>query len=102
MHFPAKVSIIMNCYNGEQFLAEAVQSVINQTYNNWELIFWDNASNDNSQNIIKNFNDKRIKYFFSKVNEPLGKARNNALKKTQGQFIAFLDCDDLWMPSKLL
>tara|TARA_E500000178_G_C17028693_1_gene759352 strand:- start:1925 stop:2827 length:903 start_codon:yes stop_codon:yes gene_type:complete len=91
----------MNCYNGEKFLEESVNSILNQTFSNWELIFWDNASTDNSLKIIKLFKDKRIKVFKSKINYPLGQARNLALQKSQGEFIAFLDCDDVWMPKKL-
>ena len=60
------VSIIMNCLNGEKYLNSAIDSVINQTYKNWELIFWDNRSTDNSANILKKYKDKRIKYFYSK------------------------------------
>ena len=56
------VSIIMNCHNGEKYLPEAIESILNQTYKNWELIFWDNLSNDNSFNILNSYNDKRIKY----------------------------------------
>ena len=60
-----KVSIVMNCYNGEVFLNQALESVFNQTYENWELIFWDNNSEDNSKKIINQYFDKRIKYFIS-------------------------------------
>ena len=63
-----KVSIIMNCYNGEKYLHEAIVSVLVQTYKNWELIFWDNNSIDNSANIFKSYKDKRLKYFLSKKN----------------------------------
>ena len=55
------ISIIMNCYNGEKYLQEALDSVINQTYKNWELIFWDNQSTDKSANIVHSYNDNRIK-----------------------------------------
>jgi glycosyltransferase involved in cell wall biosynthesis len=61
-----KVSIIMNCYNGENFLKESISSVVNQNYKNWELVFFDNCSTDKSKYIIDRFNDKRIKYFRSK------------------------------------
>ena len=61
------VSIIMNCHDGEIYLNESIESVINQTYKNWELIFYDNHSKDNSAQIIKKYNDKRIKYFYSKA-----------------------------------
>ena len=57
------VSIIMNCHNGQKFLKEAISSIINQTYKKFELIFFNNCSSDQSENIVKNFNDKRIKYF---------------------------------------
>ena len=59
------VSIIMNCYNGENFLHESIKSVLSQTYENWELIFWDNRSNDKSAEIFKNYNDKRFKYYYA-------------------------------------
>ena len=60
------VSIIMNCHNGERYLAQSITSVLSQTYKNWELIFFDNKSNDQSKKILKTFLDKRIKYFKSK------------------------------------
>ena len=94
------VSIIMNCHNGDKYIKEAINSIINQSYKNWELIFFDNASNDNSAQIAKKYNDKRIKYHYSKfVN--LGIARKKALEKCRGNFIAFLDCDDFWTKDKL-
>ena len=95
------VSIIMNCLNGQEFLEDVLKSVLNQTYKNWELIFWDNKSNDNSEKILKSFKDKRIKYYFAKKRTVLHKARNLAIKKTKGKFIAFLDVDDLWSKDKL-
>ena len=55
----------MNCHNGEKYLEESLNSIIKQSYKNWELIFFDNASKDNSAKIIKNFKDKRIKYIYS-------------------------------------
>ena len=58
------VSIIMNCYNGEQYLPQALNSVVDQTYGNWELIFWDNQSTDKSAEIFKKYNDIRFKYFY--------------------------------------
>jgi glycosyltransferase involved in cell wall biosynthesis len=94
------VSIIMNCHNGEKYLKDALNSIIKQSYKKWELIFFDNASNDNSAKIVKNYKDKRIKYFYSKyVN--LGIARKKALGLSKGEFIAFLDCDDYWNFNKL-
>ena len=101
MHKEPLVSIIMNCYNGEKYLEESLKSVINQSYQNWELIFWDNLSSDNSKKILNNFNEKRFKYFLSDKHSILYHARNQALKKTNGDFIAFLDTDDLWLKDKL-
>ena len=95
------ISVIMNCYNSETYLEESINSVINQTYKNWELIFWDNQSNDNSAKIVKNFKDNRIKYFYSKVHSKLYESRNKAINKCSGKYITFLDCDDIWMPNKL-
>jgi len=94
------VSIVMNCYNSDQFLREALDSVYAQTYQNWEVIFWDNASTDKSSMIAKSYDD-RVKYFLSPKTTILGEARNMALKKASGEYIAFLDCDDLYLPEKL-
>ena len=95
------VSIIMNCYNGDKYLNEALQSIINQTYKNWELIFWDNLSSDNSKKIFKRYNDKRFKYFLAEKHTVLYEARNLAIKEAKGEFIAFLDTDDIWLDEKL-
>ena len=95
------ISIVMNCYNGEKYLMKSVQSVLNQTYGNWELIFWDNHSSDKSAKIIKNLKDKRIKYFKSKKFTNLYEARNLAISKCKGEFICFLDTDDWWIKEKL-
>ena len=95
------ISIVMNCYNGEKYLEESLKSILNQTYENWELIFWDNISTDNSKNIFQSFNDKRFKYYLANKHTVLYEARNLAIKKTQGEFIAFLDTDDVWFKDKL-
>jgi glycosyltransferase involved in cell wall biosynthesis len=95
------VSVIMNCYNGEEFLREALDSVIAQDYKNWEIIFWDNCSTDKSAEILKSYNDSRIRYFRGNKHVLLGEARNYAIEKAGGDFIAFLDVDDVWMPNKL-
>ena len=95
------VSIIMNCHNGETFLRQSVQSIINQTYKNWELIFFDNFSNDNSLKIINSFNDSRIKVFKSEKFINLYHARNEAIKLTKGRYICFLDTDDYWKEEKI-
>ena len=90
----------MNCYNGEKYLHEAIDSVYAQTYENWEIIFWDNASTDNSAKIAKSY-DSKLKYYCGDDNIPLGAARNKALEQCRGEYIAFLDVDDLWLPEKL-
>lgn len=95
------VSILMNCYNGEKYLNEALNSVINQTYKNWELVFWDNLSTDKSKKIVNNIKDLRIKYFLSNIHTSQYEARNKGLEKCNGKFIAFLDVDDYWLPTKL-
>ena len=95
------VSIIMNCHNGGKFLEQSVNSIISQTYKNWELIFWDNDSKDDSKKIITKFPDKRIKYFKSKKFNRLYKSRNLAIQNAKGDFISFLDTDDLWQKDKL-
>ena len=100
-HKKKLVSIILNCYNGEKYLQEALNSIEKQSYKNWELIFWDNRSTDNSKNIFKSFKNKKFKYYFSKKHTSLYKARNLALKKSRGQFISFIDADDLWEKNKL-
>lgn len=94
-------SVVINCYNGEAYLCETINSVIAQTYTNWEIIFWDNCSTDLTTDIIKSFKDKRIRYYRSEHNVALGVARNLALSKATGEYIAFLDADDIWMPELL-
>lgn len=94
------VSVIMNCYNSSQFLLEAINSVYAQTFKDWEIIFWDNASTDNSPEIAKRF-DNKLRYFRSEKTFSLGQARNLALEKAKGEYVAFLDCDDFWLPEKL-
>ncbi len=94
------VSVIMNCYNGEQFLREAIDSIYAQTYQNWEIIFLDNASTDNSAQIAQSY-DNRLQYFSTKRFTPLGEARELAANKAKGEFLAFLDCDDYWDCEKL-
>ena len=95
------ISIVINCFNGQEFLSETLSSVINQTYQDWELIFWDNRSTDLSSQIFKKFDDNRFKYFLAENHTSLGEARNLAAKQAGGDWLAFLDCDDLWLPNKL-
>ena len=95
------ISVVMNCHNGEKYLAQSIRSVIKQTYKNWELIFYDNTSKDNSLNLAKTFKDKRIFIYHSKKYLNLYSARNKAIKLTKGKYIAFLDTDDYWDKHKL-
>lgn len=95
------VSILMNCYNGEKYLKEALDSIYSQTYDNWEIIFVDNCSNDRSSSIANSYKDKRLKYYKTKKTLPLGAARNWGLKFINGVFLAFLDTDDVWISDKL-
>ena len=96
------VSILMNCFNGEKYLQEALDSVVNQTYKNWELIFWDNQSNDRSAEIFKKYKDERMFYYYSEKFTDLGGARARACKYIKGDYLAILDCDDIWFPNKLM
>ena len=97
------ISIIVNCYNGGEFLSKALDSIKNQTYSNWEVIFWDNCSTDRSSEIFNSYslNDIRFKYFLAPVHTILYEARNFAVGKSNGEFIAFLDVDDWWTINKL-
>lgn len=97
------VSIIIPTYNCEKFIGEAIKSVQNQTYRNWEIILVDDASTDNTLAIITKFSesDNRIKINQLDKNSGNGFARNVALQNASGRYIAFLDGDDLWSSSKL-
>jgi len=106
LNFPAapaaevKVSVIMNCLNGAKYVQAAIDSVYAQTYGNWEIIFLDNASTDDTPLIARRF-DEKLRYFRNQDIVPLGAARNQALRQATGEFIAFLDSDDVWLPRKL-
>lgn len=97
------VSILIPTYNTEKFIRATIESVQNQTYQNWEMILVDDASTDQTVKIISDFaeKDKRIKLFKLAENSGNGFARNAALEKASGKYIAFLDADDLWFPTKL-
>ena len=99
----ALVSIITPSFNSEKFIAETIQSVQNQTYQNWEMIIVDDCSSDKTVSIAEEIaiNDRRIKIYTLEKNSGTGIARNTALNKTSGKYISFLDADDLWKPEKL-
>lgn len=97
------VSIITPTYNAEKFVAQTIESVLRQTHQNWELILVDDCSSDTTFDILQVFanQDSRIKIFQLERNSGPGVARNFAIQQAQGNYIAFLDADDLWKPQKL-
>ena len=95
------VSIIVNCFNGEKYLNECLNSILSQSYKNYEVIFWDNQSTDKSKFIFLDIKDNRFKYFSDNEHVTLYGARNKALKVTTGKYVTFIDVDDMWYPDKL-
>lgn len=91
-----KISVIVNCHNGEKYLPNCLESILKQKYKNFEIILFDNFSKDNSKIIAKNLKDDRIKLFSSNEKLRLYDARNEAIKNATGELIAFLDVDDWW------
>lgn len=98
---PPRVSIIMNVRNGAAYVRDALQSVRTQTFQDWEVVFWDNASSDETAAIAHAFGDPRMRYFRSPALMALGSARTLALRQARGEWLAFLDHDDVWLPQKL-
>lgn len=98
---PPKFSIIMNVYNGAAYLRQALDCVIEQTCGDWELIFFDDRSTDTSAAIFAEYDDPRFRYFLAPQQVPLGQARDQAIRHARGQWLAFLDQDDLWTANKL-
>jgi glycosyltransferase involved in cell wall biosynthesis len=96
-----KVSVIINCYNGETFVRDALKSALDQTHQNIEIIFWDNRSTDATASIVHSIPDPRIRYFLAESHTTLGEARNKAFEKSTGDWIGYLDVDDLWRPKKI-
>jgi len=97
------ISIITPSYNSEKYISETIESVLAQTYKNWEMIIVDDVSSDDSLQIIEQYTqkDSRIKVIRSKQNMGPAHARNRAIKEAKGRYIAFLDSDDVWFPKKL-
>lgn len=96
------VSVITPCYNGSRFISETIDSVLSQTYSNWEMIIVDDGSTDNSAEIVELYSKKdgRIR-LIRQVNGGSAEARNHGIREAQGQYIALLDSDDLWKPEFL-
>lgn len=95
------VSVIIPTFNREKTISRAIQSILNQTYNNIEIIVVDDKSTDNTEEIVKNFNEEKIYYIKHSNNQGACAARNTGIKNAKGEYIAFLDSDDLWKPDKL-
>ncbi len=95
------VSIVLPTYNRADLIVETIQSVIDQSYSQWELIIIDDGSSDDSKDRIAHFNDERIQYHVIEHTGILGKVRNEGMHLAKGNYIAFLDSDDLWLPHKL-
>ncbi len=96
------ISVIIPCYNGEKFIRDAVESVFSQSYENWELIIIDDGSMDKSKDIITQYtDDKRVKLIENEYNKGIPKTKNTGLSIAKGEYIAFLDQDDVWMRTKL-
>ena len=95
------VSIIMPTFNGEQFILDSIESVIEQSYKNWELLVVDDCSTDNTRDVVRAVDDQRVKLLCNIENSGAAVSRNIALREAKGRWIAFLDSDDLWLPNKL-
>lgn len=96
-----QVTVIMPVYNGEAYLAEAIKSVLNQTFQDFELLLINDGSTDNSLKIIQNFNDSRLRVVSNESNWGLVRTRNRGLSEAKGQYLAMLDCDDIALPDRL-
>ncbi len=95
------VSVILPTYNRCNLLKRAIESVLSQTYKNLELIIINDASTDKTEEVVNNYNDNRVKYFKNKENKGLSFNRNLGIKKSRAKYVAFLDDDDEWLPTKL-
>lgn len=96
----AKVSVVMCCYNSERYIKETIDSVLNQTFSDFEFIIWNDGSTDTTEQIIKSYNDERIKYFKDE-NKGEGMAAQLACRHATAKYIARIDSDDVWLPEKL-
>ncbi|MEE1349134.1 MAG: glycosyltransferase family 2 protein [Dialister hominis] len=95
------VSIIMPAYNSSATIEDSIESVLHQTFTDWELIIIDDCSEENIEEKVRSYSDKRIRYYRLAENHGVAHARNVAIKKARGRYLAFLDSDDLWLPAKL-
>ena len=95
------VSVIIPTYNRDEIVSRAIESVLGQTYKKFELIVVDDASTDGTEDVIRNYSDERINYICHDINRHVSAARNTGLEHASGDYIAFLDDDDEWLPTKL-
>lgn len=98
---PPTVSVILNCYNHELYVAEAIESVLGQTFKDFELILIDNGSTDGSRAVLERYDDPRIRRFFHDENQSLSKRLNEGVAAAKGEFVAVLFSDDMMLPDKL-
>lgn len=96
-----KVSVIIPTHNRSELLRVAIQSVLNQTFEDFEIVVVDDASNDDTEDVVKGIGDNRIEYIRHETNRGEGGTRNTGVKNSKGEYIAFLDDDDEWLPAKL-
>lgn len=94
-----KISVVMSCYNAEKYLRPAIDSILNQTFCDFEFIIWNDGSTDSTEEIIKSYSDSRIRYFYHE-NTGLGRALNLACKEALGEYIARMDADDIALPNR--
>mgnify|MGYP001537946173 FL=1 len=95
-----KISVVMSCYNSERFLRQSIDSILMQSYREFEFIIWNDGSTDSTEEIIKSYHDERIRYFYA-PNQGLGSALAAACKEARGRYIARMDDDDIAMPCLL-
>lgn len=98
---PPTVSVVIPTYNRAHVVGRAIRSVLNQTYQDFEIIVVDDGSTDNTEEVVKSFNDPRIRYIRHEENRGGSAARNTGIRAARGAYIAFLDSDDEWLPEKL-
>src|SRR5687768_1793477 len=98
---PPRVSVILNCYNHAPYVAEAVESVLGQSFADFELILVDNGSTDETRTILERYDDRRIRRFFHAENQSLSKRLNEGVAAADGEFVAVLYSDDWMLPDKL-
>jgi glycosyltransferase involved in cell wall biosynthesis len=101
METPPKISIIMPTYNRAHLIGETIESIRNQTFTNWELLIMDDGSDDNTEEIVEQYNDDRIQFYKAGRTGAVSKLKNMAIKKARDELIAFIDSDDLWAATKL-